>query len=434
MNSHLQASRGAVLAFGALALWLAAMPASTLAQATLFAEGLVNPSGIYVDDNGYLWVASLGTGLDDAGVYVVTPAGEVHPFMAGLPSTLVMGEPSGASHVYFNNDIELIVVQGDGARPESGSVFTVDTTGFTPGDDPLTTNDIDEIFAISQFVKSELAGGQSNPFAMTFVPNSPTAYVTDAAANAIVQSDDNGLSILAQFPNIPNTGSVGPPSVNAVPTGLDYHDGTIYVGMLTGFPFNEGAASIRAVDTEGNVSIYVDDLTTVVDLQVIPGGGGIVFVEHRFSPNAGILYKYENEELTELATGLDRPVGLRIGHSGEVYVSLLEKGEIVVVEGVVTDTERELPERSRPIRVEAYPNPFFDGVNLAVDVAEAGPASLTIVDVLGRTVYRKEYSRLEAGTHRLRWEGGVVGPISPGSYLYRVEVAGSVEDGIAVKQ
>ena len=434
MNSHLQASRRAVLAFGVLALWLAAAPASSFAQATVFAEGLTNPSGIYVDDNGYLWVASLGTGLDDAGVYVVTPAGEVHPFMAGLPSTLVMGEPSGASHVYFNNDIELIVVQGEGARPESGSVFTVDTTGFTPGDDPLATGDIGEIFAISQFVTGELAGGQSNPFAMTFVPNSDVAYVSDAAANAIVQGDDGGLSILAQFPNIVNTGSVGPPAVNAVPTGLDYHDGTIYVGMLTGFPFNEGAASIRAVDTEGNVSIYLGDLTTVVDLQVIPGGGGIVFLEHRFAPNAGILYKYENEELTEMATGLDRPVGLRIGHNGEVYVSLLTKGQIVVVEGVVTDAKRELPERSQSTRVEAYPNPFSDGVNLAVDVTEAGPASLTIVDVLGRTVHREESARLEAGTQRLRWDGVASGRIAPGTYLYRVEVGGSVVDGVVVKQ
>ncbi|HUF09289.1 MAG TPA: ScyD/ScyE family protein [Rhodothermales bacterium] len=422
MNSHPRASRGAVLASGALALWLAAAPASSCAQATLFAEGLTNPSGIYVDDGGYVWVGSLGTGANDAGVYVVTSEGVMHPFITGLPSTLIMGLPSGANHVYFNNDVQLFIVQGEGNAVQSESILLVDTTGFTPGDTPLGPADIDAVLNIGDFVHGELGLiGTSNPFAMTFVPNSSQAYVADAKANAIVASDDAGLSILAQFPNI-------------VPTGLDYHDGTIYVGTLSGFPFSEGAASILAVDTAGNVSTYLDDLTTVVDLQVIPGGGGVVFLEHRFTPNAGILYKYENEELTEMATGLDRPVGLRIGHRGEVYVSLLAKGEIVVVEGVVTDTERELPERSMPMRVEAYPNPFSDGVNLTVDVQEAGQASLTIVDALGRTVHREEYSRLEAGTHRLRWAAGAAGRISPGSYLYRVEVGGSVVNGIVVKQ
>ncbi|MGA7306407.1 MAG: ScyD/ScyE family protein [Rhodothermales bacterium] len=415
-----------------LAALTALTPTTTLAQATVFAEGLTNPSGIYVDDDGYLWVTSEGTGNDDAGVSVITPDGVVHPFITGLPSTMVDEGPSGAHHVYFNNDVELLIVQGEGTGDLSESILLVDTTGFTPGDDPLGPSDIDAVYNLGDFVDGALGEG-SNPFALTFVPRSDLVFVSDSKANAIVQGEDGVLSILTQLPDVPNSGTTGPPMVDAVPTGIDYQEGKLLVATLTGFPFNEGAASIFAIDTLGSVTKLIGDLTTVVDVQGIPGGG-IVFLEHRFGTDAGALYKFKDGELTELATGLDQPVGLRIGHRGEVYVSLLVKGQIVVVEGVVTAAEQELPDRVRPMLVQAYPNPFVEGVNLAVNVEEAGSGNLTIVDVLGRTVYSQDFSRLEAGTQRLRWDTDTSERLSPGTYLYRVEVAGSVANGVVVKQ
>jgi hypothetical protein len=406
------------------------------AQTSVFADGLTNPAGIYVDDNGFLWVASLGTGADDAGVYVISPDGEVNPFITGLPSTIVQGDPAGTNHVYFNNDRQLLIVQGQGAGEVSGSVLLVDTTGFAPGDDPLGPSDIDQVFNVSDFVTGEL-GGESNPYAMTFLPNSPFSYITDAAANAVVEGHGDELSIFATFDDVPNTGSQGPPMVDAVPTGVDYDPTTenLYVGTLTGFPFNEGAATIFEIDLDGNVTPLIEDLTTVVDIQVIPGGGGLVFLEHRFSPGAGRLYKWENGELMEMAADLTRPAGLRVGLNGEVYVSVLDEGQILKIEGVVTSSGREIPEADPALKVEAYPNPFSEKVMLAVEGLDFDEAHVSIVDVLGRTVFTTGLRPSQSGADRVYWmarsEGGTSLP--PGPYLYRIDAGDRVAVGVVFK-
>jgi hypothetical protein len=57
------------------------------------------------------------------------------------------------------------------------------------------------------------------------------------------------IETLAVFPSLPNPTGVGPPQIEPVPTSVARSpDGALYVGELTGFPFEQGLANIyRAV-------------------------------------------------------------------------------------------------------------------------------------------------------------------------------------------
>jgi flagellar hook assembly protein FlgD len=51
------------------------------------------------------------------------------------------------------------------------------------------------------------------------------------------------------------------------------------------------------------------------------------------------------------------------------------------------------------------PNPFRDRVAFTFMLPAAGPATLRIVDVQGRTVRTLKEGTLDAGTHRVEWDG-----------------------------
>lgn len=78
----------------------------------------------------------------------------------------------------------------------------------------------------------------SNPFDLVAVGD--TLYVTDGGTNLVWQVGINSgtFSALAEFPPIqhPLFGTIGGPTVEAVPTGVTYSDGQLLVTLFTGFP------------------------------------------------------------------------------------------------------------------------------------------------------------------------------------------------------
>jgi hypothetical protein len=97
---------------------------------SVYATGLTSPIGLEVDAQGRLWVAEEGSGNHDSRISIVTTNGQVHPFLTGLPSELVEGDPLGAEHVYLDANGELLIVQGEGADFLSESVLRNSTAGF----------------------------------------------------------------------------------------------------------------------------------------------------------------------------------------------------------------------------------------------------------------------------------------------------------------
>ena len=83
-----------------LLLGLLTAPAHAQSNASVYAEGLVAPTGLETDSEGRVWVAEQGTGSDDSRISVITPDGTVYPFATGLRSIISpegMGE--GVTHL-----------------------------------------------------------------------------------------------------------------------------------------------------------------------------------------------------------------------------------------------------------------------------------------------------------------------------------------------
>lgn len=74
-----------------------------------------------------------------------------------------------------------------------------------------------------------------------------------------------------------------------------------------------------------------------------------------------------------------------------------------------------------------YPAPTASGVTVPLDLAEAGPVRLDVVDMLGRLVRRLHDGPLDAGRHDLRWDGRDAsgGPAAPGVYVVRLQTPGA---------
>ncbi len=70
-----------------------------------------------------------------------------------------------------------------------------------------------------------------------------------------------------------------------------------------------------------------------------------------------------------------------------------------------------------------WPNPFNPSTTIRFSVPEnVSNASLTIVNLLGQTVWQKEFSTLQAGRHSVVWNGETVsgGRAASGVYLYKM--------------
>lgn len=306
----------------------------------LYAEGLVAPIGIEVGPQGWLWVGEQGTGQDDSQISVITPDGQVYPFLTGLPSDTVAGEITGAWRPYLSADgSELLILQGEGTDALSMSLLAADLSGFAPGDPPLTSSDVRVVADIGAFVLGEQRFAQSNPYAMTVGPGGDQ-FIVDAGANALIRRDtDTGqLSVFATFEEVPNPTPVGPPMTDAVPTGIVFTDGRFYVSALTGFPFPEGQARIYAVDMQGRVSLYKKGFTALVDVVVDPRDGNLMVLQiarfnpqSGFQPNTGQLLKVQGGAIDTLVSGLNFSSGMHVGAPGELFVSSLAEGTILKV-------------------------------------------------------------------------------------------------------
>jgi hypothetical protein len=80
--------------------------------------------------------------------------------------------------------------------------------------------------------------------------------------------------------------------------------------------------------------------------------------------------------------------------------------------------------------VQAYPNPLAAGqpLSLRVEARQNGPAEVTVLDALGRTVYRQS-AELRAGGNPLVLANA---PLAPGLYLVQVRQGSGVQQAQVV--
>jgi hypothetical protein len=312
-----------------------------------YASGVFGAVGIEIDSRGWIWVAQSGTGNNDSRISIVTGENQVYPFITGLPSELLPdGEIAGSEHVFFSPEGKLLIMQGGpGTDSLSQSILVIDTTGFEPGISlPHDLSAIETVYKVGEFVLSEV-DTVSNPYTLTFGPDSDL-YIVDAAANVVVKRKNltGDFSVFATFPDIPNNTGIGPPFVNVVPTGIVYKDNNFYVGSLTGFPFSNNASTLYKVNAAGDVSNYLTGLTTIVDVTT-DLNDSLVILQHAtfqlppFAPNSGAVLGINNGSTNTIVSGLNRPTSVRFKSDNELFVSTLTDGKIlrVVIDEIPTN-------------------------------------------------------------------------------------------------
>jgi sugar lactone lactonase YvrE len=306
----------------------------------LFAEGLVAPVGIEVDAQGRLWVAEQGLGEHDSRISLIGTDGQVQPAVTDLPSDTINGDVIGAWRAYLRSDgSALLMVQGQGTDSLSTSVLSADLTGVSLDDLPLDTSDVEVLSDIGTFVLDEQGFEESNPYALSGGPGGDL-LVVDAAANALLRRDDNTgeLSVFSTFDDVSNPTSVGPPTMDAVPTDIVSTGTRFFVSALTGFPFPEGQARIYEVDAQGAVSVFQGGFTTLVDLAIDARDGTLLALQFAsfdpqsgFQPQTGQLLETDGTTIDTLVTGLNFPSGMHTRSRGELFISSLADGDVLRV-------------------------------------------------------------------------------------------------------
>ncbi|MCP4249962.1 MAG: ScyD/ScyE family protein, partial [bacterium] len=171
----------------------------------------------------------------------------------------------------------------------------------------------------------------SNPNALVHTDDG--YLIADAGANALLKFDGATLSTVAVFPArlVPAPPFIPDPEIpmESVPTSVTVGpDGAYYVGELTGFPFPVGGANVYRVDPgTGDVSVYADGFTNVVDLEFGPTGD--LFVVQISS--SSLLFDDLDGAVIKVGTDGSRevffdrlfaPTGIAIDQAtGDVYVS-----------------------------------------------------------------------------------------------------------------
>lgn len=403
---------------------LLAAAASAQPTVEVVASDLVTPLGVAVAPDGRVWVAEAGSGEDDGRVSVLTDDG-LAPAVEGFGSVGFEGEVDGVAHLLFH-DGALWVVGGAGPMP-AADLWRFDMSGFTPGDPPLSPADADASYAVGAWVLDQ-------GFAETNVYNATPGldgnlFIADAAANAILRLaiDIEEFGVFATLDPVPTGGS--PPVADPVPTALLFDEGRVFVSLLTGFPFADGAARVLHLDAEGTPSVHHDGLTLLTDIARDPTDGRIVVLQfarfdldNGYLPGTGRVLKLDGGAVDVVADELNLTAGLAFAPDGAIYVTSLF-GQLLRITPESTANEHGAAPRASALRA-AYPNPFATSTVLTFELAEAAHARLSVHDLLGREVTTVADRVFGAGEHALTFEAGA---LPAGLYVARLEAGGEAE-------
>jgi len=109
-------------------------------------------------------------------------------------------------------------------------------------------------------------------------------YITDGGQNSVVQINlaHGTFSTLVTFQSIPNPAPSGPPTIDAVPTGIVFAQGKLLVTLFRGFPFPAGSSTVEQVDpTTGSHTPLIQGLKTAIGVLPVTSGSD----EDGMSPN-----------------------------------------------------------------------------------------------------------------------------------------------------
>jgi len=315
------------LAAAMIALLLLA-PATARAKITVVADHLARPRGLTIAPDGTLYAALVGSGgpkcnfegcFGASGELVrVAGNGKVKTVASGLVS--MRGKPDG----FFSIGADQLDVLPDGRLVTAITAEFTDE-GRSPAQVPravrkqpgrLMFAGLDgrktlgpSISAIEYRDDPDHEGKVSNPYGV--VAMGDAIYVSDSAANALLEVRGDDVRTIAVFPHTADDAQSVPAALTA---GTD---GALYVGEYTGFGQKPATARIwRVVPGQPPVQ-FASGLTTVSALAAGPDGA-LYATELR--PGRVVRIAPDGTHAV-IATGLHFPGGIAVAADGAIYVS-----------------------------------------------------------------------------------------------------------------
>ena len=389
----LRASCLAILGGTGLLAGATAMAGSTAATANcrVVASGLRAPIGSVLTNQGNLLVSETGIAGDpDSGrISIVSPSGGRRTLLDGLPqgTNAAGGDASGPNGITMRGRTVYVAIgQGDTVIPGlngttvpnpnvSSQLFSSvlaihlsaaaekSTRGFTlseqdqltlAGGGSVTLSNgggdrlkIELVVNFEDYVAEGVPGNvrNSNPFDMVVVGDN--MFVTNGGLNKLYKVDLRSgayadLTVFDRIPNLP--GAAGPPSVEAVPTGVAYADGAVLVSLLSGGPFLPGVSRVKAVDpVTGAQADFLTGLRTSIDILPVREGRNTDYLalENNFAPvppfppSGAAIKRFDVPGGSSVAVNgctLERPTSMSLDtKSGRMYVTELALGTVVKV-------------------------------------------------------------------------------------------------------
>ncbi len=330
------------------------------------AMNLNNPRKVLLGDGGAIYVVEAGIGGSDKcfgtgpNTICVGLSGSITRIVRGAQSRVVTGLVSwavpaeqraqGPADVLVRHGAYYVLLQDAFVNSKGANALGPD--GATAGDLISTPSGKAAPRTIANLAAFEAAhnpdhgAGPGPKFGNPRIDSDPyafTAYrggfaVVDAGANDLLWISPKGtISVLAVFPTQTEkltktiAREIGHPtltsiSVQSVPSSVTVGpDGALYVGEITGMPFEAGTAHIWRIVPGKKISLYASGFTNISDLAF--DGKNLLVLEIAAnglldpkSPGALIRLAPDGTRTVLASAGLVAPTGLAVGN-GSIYIS-----------------------------------------------------------------------------------------------------------------
>ncbi|MBW3619677.1 MAG: ScyD/ScyE family protein [Actinobacteria bacterium] len=369
--------RATVLTVALLGQGAVALPAAAEGhpRVEVVADGLDNPRGITVADDGTVYVAQAGSGGDDychtveegdeqfelcfgtTGSIAAVSDGQLTTVVDQLPSYLFgEGEAIGASDVSLAPDGSLYLSLGlggyAGLRDEIAQEFPPAAMFGTV--QHLAGGELGMVADLSAWEEANdpSAGqpsteGEGGAPSNDSNPNSVLAtaagglFAADAGGNTVLEIDpatgDIQLRAFLEDRFVDAPPFMGAPEgtqipMQAVPTSLaEDPDGEVAFGQLTGFPFPVGGAHVYGFGADETPETIAEGFTNVMDVTYLDGELYVLEIAHDslLAGPTGALVRVRSDgtRIALLRDVLFAPGGVAAGPDGMLYITNNSIGE-----------------------------------------------------------------------------------------------------------